>query len=34
MTDAATLNATARVRQLTDLTARLTARLGEEFEGL
>ncbi len=30
MTDAATLNATARVRQLTDLTRRLTARLGEE----
>ena len=30
MTDAATLNATARVRQLTDLTSRLTARLSEE----
>lgn len=30
MTDAATLNATARVRQLTDLTTRLTARLTEE----
>lgn len=30
MTDAATLNATARVRQLIDLTNRLTARLGEE----
>lgn len=30
MTDAATLNATARVRQLTDLTTRLTARLSEE----
>ena len=30
MTDAATLNATARVRQLTDLTTRLTGRLGEE----
>lgn len=30
MTDAATLNATARVRQLTDLTTRLTARLGVE----
>jgi hypothetical protein len=30
MTDAATLNATARVRQLIDLTKRLTARLGEE----
>lgn len=30
MTDAATLNATARVRQLVDLTTRLTARLSEE----
>lgn len=30
MTDAATLNATARVRQLIDLTNRLTARLSEE----
>jgi hypothetical protein len=30
MTDAATLNATARVRQLVDLTTRLTARLTEE----
>ncbi len=30
MKDAATLNATARVRQLVDLTQRLTARLGEE----
>ena len=30
MTDAATLNATARVRQLTDLTIRLTATLSEE----
>lgn len=30
MTDAAALNATARVRQLTDLTSRLTARLSEE----
>jgi len=30
MTDAATLNATARVRQLIDLTTRLTARLSEE----
>ena len=30
MSDAATLNATARVRQLTDLTHRLTARLNEE----
>lgn len=30
MTDAATLNATARVRQLIDLTNRLTARLNEE----
>lgn len=30
MTDAATLNATARIRQLIDLTLRLTARLGEE----
>lgn len=30
MTDAATLNATARVRQLTDLTRRLTDRLTEE----
>lgn len=30
MTDAATLNATARVRQLTDLTTRLTDRLSEE----
>jgi len=30
MTDAATLNATARVRQLIDLTIRLTARLSEE----
>jgi len=30
MTDAATLNATARVRQLIDLTSRLTARLSEE----
>ena len=30
MTDTATLNATARVRQLTDLTTRLTARLSEE----
>lgn len=30
MTAAATLNATARVRQLVDLTSRLTARLSEE----
>jgi len=30
MTDAATVNATARVRQLIDLTKRLTARLTEE----
>ncbi len=30
MTDAATLNATARVRQLVDLTTRLTTRLSEE----
>ncbi|MDP1911702.1 flagellar basal-body protein FlbY [Brevundimonas sp.] len=30
MTDAAKLNATARVRQLIDLTNRLTARLSEE----
>jgi hypothetical protein len=30
MTDAATLNATARVRQLIDLTNRLTTRLSEE----
>ena len=30
MTDAATLNATARVRQLTDLTERLTQRLADE----
>ncbi|WP_372707464.1 flagellar basal-body protein FlbY [Brevundimonas sp.] len=30
MTDAATLNATARVRQLIDLTQRLTARLSAE----
>jgi uncharacterized protein YpbB len=30
VTDAATLNATARVRQLIDLTNRLTARLSEE----
>ncbi|WP_332658953.1 flagellar basal-body protein FlbY [Brevundimonas sp.] len=30
MTESATVNATARVRQLTDLTARLTARLAEE----
>ena len=30
MTDADTLNATARVRQLTDLTSRLTRRLSEE----
>jgi hypothetical protein len=30
MTDAATLNATARVRQLVDLTKRLTAQLSEE----
>lgn len=30
MTDAAVLNATARVRQLTDLTEQLTARLAEE----
>ncbi|MGV8928798.1 MAG: flagellar basal-body protein FlbY [Brevundimonas sp.] len=30
MTDAATLNATARVRQLTDLTTRLIGRLSEE----
>ena len=30
MTDAATLNATARIRQLIDLTTRLTARLSEE----
>jgi hypothetical protein len=30
MTDAATLNATVRVRQLIDLTQRLTARLTEE----
>lgn len=30
MTNAATVNATARVRQLVDLTRRLTDRLGEE----
>jgi len=30
MTNPETLNATARVRQLTDLTVRLTARLSEE----
>lgn len=30
MTDAATLNATARARQLLDLTERLTARLSDE----
>jgi len=30
MTDSATVNARARVRQLTDLTTRLTARLVEE----
>jgi hypothetical protein len=30
MNDAATLNATARVRQLIDLTSRLTARLSDE----
>ena len=30
MTEAATLNATARVRQLVDLTRRLTTRLSEE----
>ena len=30
MTDAATLNATARLRQLIDLTSRLTDRLSEE----
>jgi hypothetical protein len=30
MTDAAVLNATARVRQLTDLTERLTQRLADE----
>ena len=30
MTDSAVLNATARVRQLTDLTQRLTTRLAEE----
>jgi len=30
MSEAATLNATARVRQLVDLTNRLTARLNEE----
>ena len=30
MTDAATLNASARIRQLIDLTSRLTARLSEE----
>lgn len=30
MTESATVNARARVRQLTDLTARLTARLVEE----
>lgn len=30
MTETATVNATARVRQLTDLTMRLTARLSEE----
>jgi len=30
MTDAATLNATARIRQLVDLTDRLSARLGAE----
>lgn len=32
MSDASTLNATARVRQLTDLTSRLTARLSEESQ--
>jgi hypothetical protein len=30
MTETATINASARVRQLTDLTKRLTARLSEE----
>ena len=30
MTDAASLNATARIRQLLDLTTRLTARLSDE----
>jgi hypothetical protein len=30
MTESATINASARVRQLTDLTKRLTARLSEE----
>ena len=30
MTETATINASARVRQLTDLTRRLTARLSEE----
>lgn len=30
MTETATINASARVRQLTDLTTRLTARLSEE----
>lgn len=32
MTDTATINASARVRQLTDLTNRLTARLSDESE--
>jgi hypothetical protein len=32
MTDSATLNATARLRQLTDLTRRLTERLSMEAE--
>jgi hypothetical protein len=32
MTDTATINASARVRQLTDLTRRLTARLSDESE--